>query len=353
MKIKLFACLFCITTVLFAQVSNSLPSEIPSAAACPTGNEITNATNINYEQEVLELLNQLRDSKGLAPLKLAEDLTQAARYHAKDMVDNNYFSHPSKNGCNEFDRIKAFYEWQYVGENIASYYKTPADVMQAWEDSPGHYANMIKEEYREVGIGFDENGTAGRKWVQDFGRRSLVYPVVINKEAKSTGNANVDLYIYGDGIFDELRIKNEGGAWTNWQPFQKEVNWNIHPWLGTRTVHVELKHLQSGTIVSSEDQIEFNGVAGVKGQNSNLSFSITPNPMRGNATIYFMLSETDRIYISLFDISGRKITTIFEKLVPAGEKNTITLRSGNIAAGVYYLKIKGDKTYSTQKIIIR
>ena len=49
------------------------------------------ATNADWEQQVIELVNQQRRANGLPPLKHVTSLTDAARWYAKDMVDDDYF----------------------------------------------------------------------------------------------------------------------------------------------------------------------------------------------------------------------------------------------------------------------
>ena len=54
--------------------------------------------NAAYEQQVVELVNLRRSENGLPPLKRNTDLDYAARFHSKDLLDDNYFQH------NSFDR---------------------------------------------------------------------------------------------------------------------------------------------------------------------------------------------------------------------------------------------------------
>ena len=71
----------------------------------------------------------------------------------------------------------------------------PAEVMDAWMSSSGHRANILDTNNWELGVGYYQGGPYGRYWVQDFGRRSGVYPLVIDGEAASTTSRRVSLYI--------------------------------------------------------------------------------------------------------------------------------------------------------------
>lgn len=51
-----------------------------------------------------------------------------------------------------------------------------------------------------------------------------------------------------------MRLKNEAGTWSAWQPFESEVQWQLTPGAGERTVTVELKS-SSGHLASASDSI--------------------------------------------------------------------------------------------------
>ena len=59
-------------------------------------------TNAAWEQQVIELVNQQRRANGLPPLKHEPSLTDAARWYAKDMVDDDYFGP----GHDTYDRVR-------------------------------------------------------------------------------------------------------------------------------------------------------------------------------------------------------------------------------------------------------
>lgn len=215
--------------------------------------------NMDFEQRVVELVNNERKSRNLPPLKRMTDLDYAARYHARDMAEDGYFSHNSYDGgqmiCNWDTRIGKFYSgWSSLAENIAAGYTTPENVMSGWMNSSGHKANILSTSNREIGVGYWPGGSYGHYWVQDFGRRDSVYPVVINWEYAKTSSPEVELYIYGQGIWTEMRLRNDDGGWTAWQPFQSRLNWRLNGVKGVRTLTVELRNGTAST--SSWDSIE-------------------------------------------------------------------------------------------------
>ena len=219
------------------------------------------AVNADYEQQVVELVNAQRLSNGnLPPYKRVDPLDASARYHATDMGQDDYFDHSTNdrvNGnlvvvCSWDNRIGAYYTG-VRGENIAAGQADPASVMAAWMGSPGHKANILSTSSWEIGVGYySGSGTYSSYWVQDFGKRSGIYPLVINREAARTSSSAVSLYIYG--TWTQIRLKNENGAWTDWQPFQNNMAWTLSACSGTKTVTAELKSATSD--VTSSDNID-------------------------------------------------------------------------------------------------
>ncbi|WCK52388.1 CAP domain-containing protein [Aneurinibacillus sp. Ricciae_BoGa-3] len=120
------------------------------------------------EQQMLNLVNQERQKNGLAPLKANMQLVKMARVKAKDMIDNNYFSHQSPTYGSPFDMMKTFgISYQTAGENIAGN-QTVSAAHTALMNSAGHRANILNGSFTQVGIGIVNGGPYGKMFVQDF-----------------------------------------------------------------------------------------------------------------------------------------------------------------------------------------
>jgi uncharacterized protein YkwD len=218
--------------------------------------------NLDYEQELVELVNIERRSRGLAPVKLVKELHTAARYHAADMALDDYFQHNTSdwlNGaltevCQWSTRISSFYTgWERLGENLAAGTKTPTSTHTALMYSSGHRENILKPEFWELGVGYYRTGEGSTAyWVQDFGRTWNRYPLVINYEAARTISSEVELYIYGSEKWKEMRLRNDDGDWTAWKPFQSTLSWSLAKKPGLRTVTVEMRQGNERAISSDE-----------------------------------------------------------------------------------------------------
>ncbi|MBQ8310480.1 MAG: SafA/ExsA family spore coat assembly protein [Clostridia bacterium] len=126
----------------------------------------TDSAVLNYEQEVVRLVNEERSKVGLKPLTQDWELSRVARYKSQDMKDNNYFSHTSPVYGSPFQMIKSFgISYRSAGENIAKGYATPQAVVNGWMNSAGHRANILNASYTHIGVGYV---AAGKYWTQMF-----------------------------------------------------------------------------------------------------------------------------------------------------------------------------------------
>ncbi len=120
------------------------------------------------EEAMLELVNRERTSRGLAPLVMDSELRLLARAHADDMFKRGYFAHDTPEGVDPFDRMQqANIEYGIAGENLALA-PTLEMAHQGLMDSPGHRANILRPEFRRVGIGVLDGGIYGKMFVQEF-----------------------------------------------------------------------------------------------------------------------------------------------------------------------------------------
>lgn len=147
-------------TVEPAPPSASPPAAAPTVAAAP-GPGVLSAEGA----AVVELTNAERAAAGCEPLAVDERLTAAAQLHGEDMLAQDYFDHTSLDGRSPWDRAEAQGYENPGAENIAKGQATAEEVVRAWMDSPGHRANILDCDLREIGVGHAE-----RVWTQLFGR---------------------------------------------------------------------------------------------------------------------------------------------------------------------------------------
>ncbi|HEY0286759.1 MAG TPA: CAP domain-containing protein [Pseudomonas sp.] len=132
-------------------------------------------------QKLLEMVNTARAQphtcgaqsfSATTPLAWNATLATAAQDHSRAMANNNFFDHRDRDGRMPGDRAElAGYLGQQVGENIAAGQDTPRKVVDGWLASPGHCANLMNPQFRELGAAYavDPKSDAGIYWTAMFG----------------------------------------------------------------------------------------------------------------------------------------------------------------------------------------
>lgn len=109
------------------------------------------------------MANDERADLDLPPLRENSLLAQAAQLKAEDMASKSYFAHTSPEGLTPWHWFREVgYDYIYAGENLAVNFFESADVAEAWMNSPTHRANIVKENYTEIGIGVASGIYEGR-----------------------------------------------------------------------------------------------------------------------------------------------------------------------------------------------
>lgn len=141
-----------------------------SINAIPVGQAYSSAIT---SSNIIELTNQSRAGSNLSPLTESSALDQAAQAKADDMLSKQYFEHVSPSGETPWDFIaNAKYNYIIAGENLAINYYSAEGVEQAWMNSPGHRANILNNNFENIGIGVSQGqyqGVSAIFVVQMFG----------------------------------------------------------------------------------------------------------------------------------------------------------------------------------------
>lgn len=141
------------------------------------------ATDITVEK-VVELINKKRVEANLPVLTLSAELSTAATAKATDMFAKNYWAHVSPTGSTPWVFItSAGYSYVYAGENLARNFNTSDEVVEAWMNSQTHRANILKSDYRDIGLAVLNgklNGEETTLVVQEFGTRAQPEVAKIN-----------------------------------------------------------------------------------------------------------------------------------------------------------------------------
>jgi uncharacterized protein YkwD len=173
--------------LLSLALSLAVLTTVPAAAQAACANADVEPTAANLaavRAAVLCLHNEDRARHGLPSLRPDARLQLAADGHSRHMVEAGFFDHTNPQGRTMTERIRATgylrgrRAWT-VGENIGwatGVLATPRAIQAAWMRSAGHRANILRRDFREVGIGIRLGAPArpspGATYTADFGTRS-------------------------------------------------------------------------------------------------------------------------------------------------------------------------------------
>lgn len=127
-----------------------------------TGNA---ASSNSFVSEVVRLVNIERANNGLSALKENAVLDEYAQLRSKEIVSN--FAHERPDGSSPLNYVMGLSGIRTAGENIAWGQPTPAAVVNAWMNSPGHRANILNSKFTMIGVGCYKSGNA-YYWTQIF-----------------------------------------------------------------------------------------------------------------------------------------------------------------------------------------
>lgn len=247
-----------ISTLMLGQLTigggqtNRVVSPPRAYAASMTSQEL-----LLHEQQTVYLGNLERRKHGLVPLKINWQLTEAARWFARDSIENRpegYCGHQATDGSWPGERAQRFgYRGGAGAENAFCGFLSPEAAIQGWLDSPGHRANLLDPQHREIGLGTYRRDSDGHGYLaQMFGADSAYPPVVINNEALGTTNPEVEVFVASN---------TRSGTWTGgmgtavlmrmnhtptfdgivWQPYQPFTKYTLPTDIAWATVYVQTR----------------------------------------------------------------------------------------------------------------
>ena len=122
-----------------------------------------------YEQQVVDLVNQIRAQDGLPALAYDARLDHGAEAHTAHQATVRQMAHDGiGDGAPQDRMLAAGWNWAW-GENAAVGQTTPEQVVREWMASPGHRANILNPDFRFLAVGFNTASDGRPYWTQSFG----------------------------------------------------------------------------------------------------------------------------------------------------------------------------------------
>lgn len=142
-------------------------------AGALTNCSVTHDGNDSEELAFLALINNYRSQNGLGTLTISTNLNRGAAWMAEDLAVNNYFSHTDSLGRSAYQRAIDCGYPSGAGENLAAggAWASAQAAFTAWQNSPGHNANMLGQYYKQIGIAryYLAGSQYGWYWATTFG----------------------------------------------------------------------------------------------------------------------------------------------------------------------------------------
>lgn len=225
-----------------------------------------------YEKQVVQLINQARADKHLAPLKTNKQINGAARDYSTSMSRSGFFGSVTPDGVGPRERIEqaGLADIERASEAIGSGYQTPEQLVAALLDEPNTRKLLLAEDAEVIGAGYafnrkDPRGSFFHYWTIDLVKRAgLHFEVTVNDGEPQTTERQVRLDIAGGDWASEMRVatqKDFGKA--EWKPFETSTTWTLRKEPGAQKVYVELR-APDGRTVRADGSINY--VAGGKGK---------------------------------------------------------------------------------------
>jgi uncharacterized protein YkwD len=134
---------------------------------------------------ILCLVNGERADRGLAALNHVSELDKSSEGMCSRMVAEHFFSHETPDGKTVVDRVEPTGyipksgDW-VVGENLAwgsGALSTPQSIVNGWMNSPGHRANILAPDYKDIGLAAcmgspTTTNSGGTVYVNNFGAKA-------------------------------------------------------------------------------------------------------------------------------------------------------------------------------------
>ena len=102
-----------------------------------------------FGRHLADLINRYRQSHGLAPLAISQDLVALAGEHSAAMAAQRYLTHEG------FDDRYTRARSRICIENVGRNFQTAEALMDGWRLSPEHHRNLLEAKVARMGIGVD------------------------------------------------------------------------------------------------------------------------------------------------------------------------------------------------------
>lgn len=77
-----------------------------------------------------------------------------------------------------------------------------------------------------------------------------------------------------------------------------------------------------------------------------------PNPTSGSAALDLRVARTQPVTVEVFDALGRRVALALRGDLTAGQRLTVDLPTGDLAPGVYVIRIAGETFQEARRLTV-
>lgn len=102
-----------------------------------------------------------------------------------------------------------------------------------------------------------------------------------------------------------------------------------------------------------QQKVSSNSLSNANNAQQAVSITASPNPFSDHVTISFKVSQSVPANLSIYDLNGRLVSTLFNKKMEKNILHTIRFDASKLSAGVYICKLQTNAGIAMQKIVLR
>lgn len=168
------------------------------------------------------------------------------------------------------------------------------------------------------------------------------------RTASETNNAGFRVqHEADDGTWTELGFvdsKASGGTTTEALSYRFTVDQTLEP--GTHRFRLEQVDLDGSTHPSKTVEVDVQ-------MDRTLSLNApAPNPTSGQASLSFAVKNETDATVTVYNVLGQKVTTLYQGTPPVGTAKTLTFDTGNLPSGVYLIRLQADGQTQTRRLTV-
>jgi hypothetical protein len=123
---------------------------------------------------------------------------------------------------------------------------------------------------------------------------------------------------------------------------------------GRGTWYYRLEQIDLDNTTHYTDPIRIDVLTDVK-EPAPTEFSLSqnyPNPFNPSTEIEFSLETTERAALEVYNVLGRRVTTLFDGIAQAGQHYTVMFDAGELAGGMYFYRLQSGGKSDVKKLLL-